>query len=92
MLNRAILRKSKEAVETLFEFYQTKDMDKEFKLNEVILEASIYMNNAELFKYIMNNYTGELPQICLQSLIFDKNEVLTEMLLKHFLSKFKTPD
>ena len=74
------------------QFYKAKEMEKDFKLNETILEASIYMDDKELFKYIIENYSGELPQICLQSLIFDKNEILTEMLLTHFVEKFKNPE
>jgi len=63
ILNRSLLRKSENTVETLLAFYEENKFDEEIEFNEVILEASIYMSNEKIFKAIIDKYKGDLPQI-----------------------------
>ena len=92
ILNRALLRKSETTVQALIDFYEENKLESEIKFNEVILEASIYANNESQFNYILSKYEGELPQICLRSIIFMKNEKLLKALLTNRNEQFKTQE
>lgn len=92
ILNRALLRKSKEAVGSLLAFYKDNRICDQLKFTEVILEASIYLEDFEMFKEILQNYEGNLPQVCLQSVIYQNNERMLEALLNHFSEQFLNPD
>ena len=89
ILNRALLRKSSNVVQTLIDFYEENKFEEDIKYDEVILEASIYTNNESLFEYFLSKYNGELPQICLKSIVFTKNEKLLKIILSNKLEEFK---
>ena len=92
VLNRAMLRKSKDLVRSLINFYKDKEIHNQLKFTEVILEASIYLNDFDIFSDIIGNYEDGLPQICLQSIIFNQNDLLLDTLLGKFSNLFEVPD
>lgn len=92
ILNRALLRKSKEAVQTLLNFYQEQNLSHKIKFNEVLLESSIYLNDFDIFQQFLDNYDDVLPQICLQSVIFKQNDLFLDLILNKFRNEFTTAD
>jgi len=79
-------------VQTLLDFYISKEIFNSIRFDEVVLEATVHVGDSKLFEYIANNYHGELPQVCLQTIVFCKNEELLKILLETFSDKFRSSD
>jgi hypothetical protein len=87
-----LLRKSKESVQTLLAFYAEQNLSKHIKFTEVLLEASIYLNDVDIFQQFLDNYDDVLPQICLQSVIFQQNDLFLDLILHKFRQEFMIAD